>query len=1106
VIAGTLLPFSVAAAPITWGTPTATTGKADLIEGAVIVAVSGGNGATITGGGAGGVHTYTFTGVNYRDLIFTPSPGNRTMANISEGAPSTGDVGFDTILKSISDSKSGITIGTQSIGGLTTGTNYLIQVFYNDQRSSTSGRVMTYGDGEASPGNVDIMSDGSGWGEFSVGSFTASGSTQLLTHAVNGFGNVHFNAILVTKLGSVEPPDVPSNLIATPVNQAVVLDWNDNTQYGFSNFIVWRSVTAGGPYSEIATPTASTHTDTGLTNGVSYYYVLSAVNVDSAESAVSSEVSAVPYPAVAPPNFLFIITDDQDTYSVGAYRRTEPSETDAAGNPYVVDTPNIDRLADEGMLFHQMRLMGSTKAGVCAPSRTCIMSGKNSWQRTEGVTGAVTFPGIFNRGVRSGTNDIPYATYRTCKYANTYDTANDEFNIRNDVTKRGNTDGHGSEWHADHGIDYIDHWQANHRPGNKPFLIYLGFSHPHDTRSARTSPDLAGRYHCINTTSPDSLVLDPDAPPLPLSHLSCTPLTYPAHPFDHGHLNVRDERSVSGVGKYRTEAVIRNEVGRHFACVDWIDRQIGRVLARLDDPDGDGNQDDSVLDNTYIVFTTDHGIAIGRHGLQGKQNLYEHTWRVPYVVRGPGIAPGTETDALIYLHDTFPTFCDLVGLDLPATIDGNDGRSFGAVLENPGATHRDHLYGFYSGGSKPGMRAVTDGRFKMIKYDVGADATQVTQLFDLHENPFELLPEHGAPNLANWPAYALVRQHLEEILMQERVDNGDPYAFLGDRTLLRFEDGVVGGVAETLVDRFPFGNDGSANSGNGGTLPVFSSDVPATSDFVVGETNALSLDFERDDQNYVQVSDARELDFGNAPFTIEAWVKCETLPTGPNAASCMPVATKNVIGGVDTDLDYMFLAAAGNYGDATTYGNLALHLGSAVVISTLSIDDTGWHHISVALDSVSNTVRFTLNDRAETHSTTSTGTANDGPLVIGAHFNGSGVIDSAFDGLIDEFSITDGFLALGELQPLWDVPDPRSFQVTELVTDPNGEAFGIGFESSECFLYDIERSTNLVSAMWSTVRSHIGGTLDTNTTRVLLNSSLQRKAFYRIKANAPQRP
>ncbi len=1076
-----LVPVAVLpAAPITWIPAVDTTGKSQLVEGPVVHAFSGGSTATVTGGGAGGTQNYTFAGTTYQDLIFMPTPGNRSSTDISNGAPSTGDADFDTIIKSLTDTQSGITSGTQTIGGLTDGTLYQVQVFFNDQRNGLTGRIMTFGDGEVSPNTVDVTAGGTNWGQHAVGSFTADGTTQSLTHATNGFGNVHVNAILVMLVGSPPAPDVPANLAVVPGDNRNHLNWDDNTQPGFLEFRIKRSTTPGGPYTQVGTTSASAFTDNTALNGTTYYYVVSAVNIDLVESANSDETEGTPSPMPAPPNFVFIITDDQDTYSINAYRTTEPAELTAGGQPYGIDTPHIDRLATEGMLFHQARLMGSDSGAVCRPSRTQIMTGKNTWERTAGVNAAVTFPGIFNRGVRSGLPDLPYATYRTCKVGNSYPTANNEFTVVNDSTKRGNTNGNGSEWHGDRGIDFIDDWEITHRPNGKPFFIYLGFSHPHDERNARTTPDLTGRYGCVNTTSPGSLVLNPLSPPLPVNHLPANealgvPANFPFHPFDFGHLNVRDEVNAPGILQYRTEAVVRNEIGRNFACVDWIDQQVGRILDRLEDPNDDGDDSDSVLDNTYIVFTSDHGIAIGRHGLQGKQNLYEHTWRVPYIVRGPGIAAGSRSDALVYLHDSFPTFCDLAGLDLPATIDGNDGQSFRSVLEGGSSSHRDHHYGIYAGGDKPGMRAVTDGRFKLIKYDVDNDAVQVTQMFDLETNPYELLPEHGTPNIATLPAYAALRQDLEEELMQQRVDNADPYAFLGDRTLLRFDDGTAGQPAATLDDRFPFNNDGTAMSGTGGPLPVFSNDVPHPTDQVIGEPNVLSLDFESGDQQYVELADDRGLDFGAAPFTIEAWVKLESLPTGPNDASRRPVAMKKATGAADATLDYMFLAAAGSYGDATNYANLALHLGSGVVISNLSIPDTAWHHISAAFDPVAGVVRFTLDDLSDTVTTTHSGIANNGPLVIGALVDGTGTFTSGFDGLIDEFSITDGFLDLAELQPLGAVTVPVEIELLSLQLSPDQTTFSLTFESDETRLYHIQRSTTLEPGNWTDVRTFIPG-------------------------------
>ncbi len=1166
--------MGAAAAPISWDPAEDVIGKSQLLEGTVLYAWDAGSGTTISSGGAGGTSSYTFAGVTHEDLDFSTSLTASLYSSGVGGSTSTGDSSFDALLSKLSYTTSGTADATQIISGLTDGTTYQVQVFFCDQRKS---RTMIFGDGEVTENTVDVEALGSGWGQFAVGTFTASGTTQALTHTADGFANIHLNAILVVEaeVGSpktpsgleadavdsvvhlswddnyeygfshyavkralvsggpyaaltdrsltnsfyadtavtngttyyyvvsafntegeesadsaeaaalpqpYDAPDVPTGLQARAGSAKAILDWDDNDQVGFKTFSVKRARQSGGPYTAVASTTNSAYVDASLTNGIPAYYVISALNLYDDESADSSEVSVTPSESAVPPNFLFIIADDMDTYAVNAYRETEPSETTAGGDFYAVDTPNMDRLAEEGMLFHQARLMGANLGAVCTPSRTCIMTGRNTWQRTDDGTAETTFPGIFNRGERADAIDLPYATYRTCKSGNSYPTANAEFQTVNDATKRGNTDGSGSEWHGDWGIEYIEDWNENYRGSDTPFLIYLGFSHPHDTRNAR--PELTNRYSCVNTTDASSIVLNPNAPPLPYNHISCTPDTYPAHPFDHGDLDVRDENTVVGVEQYRTEAVIRNEIGRNFACVDWIDQQIGYVLDQLEDPNGDGDTSDSVMDNTYIVFTADHGIAIGRHGLQGKQNLYEHTWRVPYIVRGPGIEPGSETDALIYLHDTFPTFCDLAGIDLPDTIDGNDGQSFRGVLEGSTNAHYDVVYGLYAGGDKPGIRAVTDGRFKLVKYDVGGNETQVTQLFDLEQNPFELLPEHGVSNLALEPAYARIRRQLEEKLMEKRILYADPYSYLGDRTLLRFED--------DLTDRYPFSNDGTAPSG-----VSYAADVPGGMDYVVGETNRWALDLEQDLQQYVVVSNGTSLSFGDNPFTIEAWVKLESLPTSNDAASAMPLVQKKVIGSKDTALDYLFLAAAGNFGGTEGYDCMALHLGSDKVISSLSIPDTDWHYISVSFDPVSGTVRFILDDQVDTQSTAAAGTSNEGPLVIGAHFDGSSVNDSNFDGLIDELSITDGYLDDAELQPLLDYPDPLPPELAVPKVDAGG--IRLSFSSDSYFLYDIESKEQLSDPEWVLEQRYVWDAEDTISIDLSTDSDSR---FYRVRTTA----
>ena len=299
-------------------------------------------------------------------------------------------------------------------------------------------------------------------------------------------------------------------------------------------------------------------------------------------------------------------------------------------------------------------------------------------------------------------------------------------------------------------------------------MIYFGFSHPHDPRWGRD--ELLDHYGARNEgphTTPD-----PKAPPLPTNYL-------PAHPFHHGHPGLRDEVNVQGVKRRRDEATIRNEIGRQFACNENIDTQIGRVLAKLAAM--------GELDNTYVIYTSDHGMAIGRHGLQGKQNLYQHTWRVPFIVRGPGIPKGARAEGNVYLLDVLPTLCDFAGITPPATVEGKSMRS---VLEGKQASLRDVLYGVYAGGRKPGMRCVKKGSWKLIKYDALDGAVRKTQLFDLSQNPDELLEQHHVDvvealtgndpqphqiNLADDPRYADKRAELEALLLAEMVRLDDPY-------------------------------------------------------------------------------------------------------------------------------------------------------------------------------------------------------------------------------------------------------------------------------------------------------------------------------------------
>jgi arylsulfatase A-like enzyme len=232
--------------------------------------------------------------------------------------------------------------------------------------------------------------------------------------------------------------------------------------------------------------------------------------------------------------------------------------------------------------------------------------------------------------------------------------------------------------------------KANKDP--RPVFMYLAFGNPHDPRVA--APKYRDRY-------------DREKIPLPKNFL-------PVHPFDNGDLVVRDEQLLPWP---RTEVDVRRTLHEYFATITALDSHIGRLLAAL--------QEAGQLDNTLVVFSADQGIAVGSHGLLGKQNLYDHSMKAPLVLAGPGVPHG-KSDALVHLFDIYPTVCDLVGARAPEKI---DGKSFRPVLAGKATTARPELMLAY----RDRQRAVRDDRWKLVRYP----GVNVTQLFDLQADPDE---------------------------------------------------------------------------------------------------------------------------------------------------------------------------------------------------------------------------------------------------------------------------------------------------------------------------------------------------------------------------------
>jgi arylsulfatase A-like enzyme len=190
------------------------------------------------------------------------------------------------------------------------------------------------------------------------------------------------------------------------------------------------------------------------------------------------------------------------------------------------------------------------------------------------------------------------------------------------------------------------------------------------------------------------------------------------HPFDNGALHIRDEMLASFP---RTPEETRRHIAEYYAMISHLDYQLGRVIRKL--------EDSGEIENTIVVFAGDNGLALGQHGLFGKQSCYEHSVRVPLIFAGPGVPAGTKSSSYAYLLDIFPTLCELSGMDVPESVEGS---SLTPAFESPDSSLRDVLYFAYT----DTQRAVKNERYKLVEYVVGGAHTQ-TQLFDLRSDPFE---------------------------------------------------------------------------------------------------------------------------------------------------------------------------------------------------------------------------------------------------------------------------------------------------------------------------------------------------------------------------------
>ena len=410
------------------------------------------------------------------------------------------------------------------------------------------------------------------------------------------------------------------------------------------------------------------------------------------------------------PNIIFLFADDLSYKTVGAYGNTE------------VQTPTIDALADQGTSFTHTYNMGGWNGAICVASRAMIISGRTMWNAQEisksyaqGKETDKTWPQLLKQA--------GYETYMSGKWhiqakADTifdhvartlrgmpFDTPEgynrplhkmDTTWTPWDTTFGGYWQGgkHWSELVREDAELFID--QAAEK--ENPFFMYIAFNAPHDPRQAPKS--YVDMYPVENVAVPENF--------LPI---------YPYAEEMGAGKNLRDEKLAPFP---RTEYAVQVNRQEYYAIISHLDDQLALIIEKLKQKD--------LMDNTYIFFTADHGLSVGEHGLMGKQSMYDHSVRVPFVVVGPDIPKNKKINHDIYLQDVVATSLELANMPKPAYIEFN---SLMPLINADKKSPYDAIYGTYEPESQ---RMIRKGDYKLIVYP----RAQKFRLFNIMADPLEM--------------------------------------------------------------------------------------------------------------------------------------------------------------------------------------------------------------------------------------------------------------------------------------------------------------------------------------------------------------------------------
>ncbi|MFO7946609.1 MAG: sulfatase-like hydrolase/transferase [Armatimonadota bacterium] len=403
------------------------------------------------------------------------------------------------------------------------------------------------------------------------------------------------------------------------------------------------------------------------------------------------------------PNIIFIHAESMDGRKMGCMG--EPSMQNA--------TPNLDSLAEDGVMFTN----AYTNCPVCNPSRASMWTGKypqyyDCWNNHEGLHDDVpifrdTFNSAGYQTAALGGLDYQWGKHSIRDRVGSWTRAAE---IKRPISRTplpvisDDPSPYGRDWECTYqGLDFLHEASKSDRP----FMMYL--------TTALVHPAFVGSRRHMEMIDEDKIEIPPT-----LGGMEMT---------DHPVMEYI--RITKNCDKRFSEDLVHQMRHIYFGMIAALDEMVGRVLRTVEDL--------GLSDNTYIIFSSDHGEMAGEQNQILKRTMYEPSVHEPLLIRGPGVQQGAAVENPVSLIDIYPTLMDMAGLDYsdfshhPGYPEAIDGESLMPLLHGDKTDRRDWVFSGYNGDRCcTGAYMLRRGPWKYVKY-IGYPP----QLFNLDEDPWE---------------------------------------------------------------------------------------------------------------------------------------------------------------------------------------------------------------------------------------------------------------------------------------------------------------------------------------------------------------------------------